>query len=137
MRTLLLLLLLTGMFLILPAHADIAEPPHIYVEGYASQSSYVPGDEAVFHISTGAPVFAAVIERVGLTRKKVWEKKDLPGRHNPVPDDASANGCHWPESFRVKIGADWPTGYYEMTLQAQDRGGRWSRRGTRTAQGSL
>src|SRR6187455_1419313 len=60
MRTLLLPLLI-GMFLILPAHADIAEPPPIYVEGYASQSSYAPGDEAVFHISTGAPVFAAVI----------------------------------------------------------------------------
>jgi hypothetical protein len=117
--------------------ADIAEPPPIYVEGYASQSSYVQGEEAVFHISTGASTFAATIERVGQARKKVWEKKDLAGRHNPVPDDASANGCHWPESFRVKIGSDWPTGYYQMTLLAQDNGGKWTRRGTRTAQGSL
>ena len=132
-----LLLFFAGMSLALPASADIAEPPPIYVEGYASQSSYLPGDEAVFHISTGAPAFAAVIERVGLDRKKVWEKKGMPGRHNPVPDDASANGCHWPESFRVKIGSDWPTGYYQMSLQAQDNGGQWTRRGTRTAQGSL
>ncbi len=117
--------------------ADIAEPLPIYVEGYAGQSSYVQGEEAVLHISTGAPRFSAVIERVGSERKKVWEKQDIPGKHYAVPDDASANGCHWPETLRVKIGEDWPTGYYQMTLSAQDNGGQWTRRGARTAKGSL
>lgn len=119
------------------AVADIADPPSLYVEGYASRSSYAQGEEAVFHISTSAPVFSATIERAGQARTKVWEKADLAGRHHPVPDDAAANGCRWPESFRVKIGADWPSGYYEMTLKAQDRGGLWTRRGARTAAGSL
>ena len=120
-----------------PAGADIAEPPSLYIEGYPSRSSYAQGEEAIFHISTSAPVFSATIERVGQARTKVWEKADLAGRHHPVPDDAAANGCRWPESCRVKIGADWPSGYYEMTLKAQDRGGQWTRRGARTAAGSL
>jgi hypothetical protein len=135
MRT--FLLLCTCLLLAIPASADIAEPPPLYVEGYASQTSYVQGDEAVFHISTSAPVFSATIERVGSQRKKVWEKKDIPGLHSPVPDDAASNGCHWPETIRLKVGADWETGYYQMSLQAQDHGGKWTRRGARTAQGSL
>lgn len=125
--------LLTQIF----TRADIAEPPPLYVEGYASQSSYVQGEEAVFHIACGAPAFTAVIERVSAERKKVWEKKDLVGQSQPVPDDAAANGCRWPESFRVPIGKDWPTGYYEVTMRAQDRGGKWTRRGERTAQGTV
>ena len=133
----LLLPLLVGFIFAAASRADIAEPPPLYVEGYGNQTSYAPGDEAVFHISTGASTFSATIERVGLERKQVWEKKDLAGRHSPVPDDASANGCHWPETFRLKIGNDWPTGYYQMTLQAKDTGGQWTRRGARTAQGSL
>lgn len=120
-----------------PLLADIADPPAIHVEGYTSKSSYTQGEEAVFHVSASTPIFAAVIERIGAERKKVWEKADLAGRHHPVPDDAAAFGCRWPESFRVKIGEDWPSGYYQMTLSAQDRGGQWSRRGTRTAQGTL
>ena len=123
--------------LVSTALADIADPPSLYVEGYASRSSYAQGEEAVFHISTSAPMFSATIERVGQARTKVWEKADLAGRHHAVPDDAAANGCRWPESLRVKIGADWPSGYYEMTLKAQDRGGLWTRRGARTAAGTL
>jgi len=64
-------------------------------------------------------------------------KKDIPGKHYPVPDDASANGCKRPESLRVPIGADWPSGYYEMTMKAEDRGGAWIRRGSRTVQNTL
>ncbi len=119
------------------AHADIADPPSIYIEGYSARSSYAQGEEAVFHIATSVPAFSAVIERVGAQRKKVWEKNDLAGRHSPVPDDAAANGCRWPESFRVPVAKDWPTGYYEMTIKAADGGGQSSRRGGRTAQSTL
>lgn len=121
----------------MPASADIAEPLSLYIEGYAARSSYTQGEEAVLHIATSAPVYAATIERVGAVRKKVWEKTGLAGRHHPVPDDAAAFGCRWPESLRVKIGDDWPSGYYEMSLKAQDNGGQFTRRGSRSASGSL
>lgn len=133
MRTLVIALALVPLL----ARADIAEPPAIYVEGYPNHSSYTQGEEAAFHISTTAATFDAVIERVGKERTKVLEKKTIPGKHSPVPDTAAADGCHWPESFRLTIGNDWPTGYYEMTLTARDNGGQWSRRGARTATSSL
>ncbi len=117
--------------------ADFAEPPALYIEGYADQCSYAPGDEAGIHVSTGAATFSATLERVGLKRQLVWQKKDLPGHHYAVPDDAASAGCRWPEAFRVPVGADWPTGYYEMTLKAEDKGGQWTRRGARTAQSTL
>lgn len=119
------------------AFADLAEPSALYIEGYADQCSYAQGGEAALHISTTASTFSAVIERVGKQRQVVWQQKDIPGKHYPVPDDASANGCKWPEALRVPIGADWPSGYYEMTMKAQDRGGAWIRRGTRSVQNTL
>jgi hypothetical protein len=132
-----LLLLLASLLAAAPLSAEIAEPVSLYVEGYPNRLSYAQGEEAVFHIATSAPKFSATIERVGATRRKVWEKADLAGVHRPVPDDAAAAGCRWPETFRVQIGADWPSGYYAVTLKVQDSGGPWTRRGTRTAQGSL
>lgn len=121
----------------LPLHAEVAEPPPLFVEGYSGQISYRQGEEAVFHISTSARTFSASIERAGLERHKVWEKADLKGARHPVPDDAAAAGCRWPEGFRVKIGEEWPSGYYVMTLKAQDSGGQWTHRGARTAQSTL
>ncbi len=128
MRFLLLFLLL--------AHARAENVSSLFIEGYAGQLSVAPGEAVTLHVSTSAPKFTAEIARVGAKTETVWTKKDLPGREQPVPDNASSQGCGWPETFRVEIPKDWRSGYYQVRLRAEDRGGVWTQRGTRTAESS-
>ncbi len=124
-------------FVAAPLTAQQPEPRPLFVEGYTDQLSYVPGDEVVFHLSTTAAKVSMTIERVGVSNEAVWEKKDIAGAEHPVPANASSHGCNWPESFRLKIPADWRTGYYHATLRVEDGGGEFVQRNTRTATGSL
>jgi hypothetical protein len=114
--------------------AQAADVPSLFVEGYADQLSVAPGDELAFHVSTSAPKFAVEVTRWGAQNQVVWSKKDLPGQEHAVPEDASAMGCRWPESFRLPIGVKWKSGYYTARFSAEDRGGKWSERGRRTAE---
>ncbi len=128
LRTLPLVLLLA------PAFA--ADAPNLFIEGYAGQLSVVPGEAVTFHVSTTAPKFSAEITRFGPKPEVVWTKNDLPGREQAVPEDASANGCRWAETFRVEIPKTWRSGYYSVRFRAEDRGGKYTQRGTRTAESS-
>jgi hypothetical protein len=121
-----------------PAFAQAADEPRpLFVEGYATQNSYQPGDEVAFHLSTSAPKFTVEIARVGAKRDVVWTGKDLPGLEHPVPENASSHGCGWPVAFKVPVGAGWRSGYYVATLRAEDRGGRFTQRGRRTAESEV
>ncbi len=106
----------------------------LFVEGYAGQLSYAPGDDVAFHVSTSAAKFSVEISRIGAKTNVVWTKLDLPGQEYSVPEDASAQGCRWPETFRVPIGKQWRSGYYVAKFRAEDLGGRWTQRGRRTAE---
>lgn len=107
----------------------------LFVEGYASRESYVPGEEVGFHVSTSASAYDVEIVRLGLSSEVVWQKTGLVGQRHPVPQKASAQGCHWPLSHRFEIPENWTSGYYEVILSVQDRGGAFSERGKRTAEG--
>ena len=116
-------------------HAFAADDgPPLFIEGYAGQLSVAPGEELAFHVSTSAPKFAVEIIRWGAQNQIVWSKKDLPGQTHVVPEDASAMGCRWPETFRAPIGKNWKSGYYTARLLIEDRGGKWTQRGKRTAE---
>jgi len=106
-----------------------------YIEGYAGDISVVAGDEVAFHVSSSSPKFSVEITRLGAKPQVVFSKKDLPGQLHPVPEDASANGCHWPETFRVPVDPKWKTGYYTAKFRIADSGGKWTQRGRRTAEG--
>ena len=132
MRSPTLLLALLVLTLTFSRAADDA--PSLFVEGYAGQLSYAPGEEADLHVSTSAAKFSVEIARVGAKTEIVWSRKDLPGATYPVPDDASANGCRWPDTVRVPISKEWRSGYYSVKLQVEDNGGRWVQRNRRTAE---
>lgn len=112
-----------------------AAPAALYVEGYAGAVSVAQGQPVGLHVSVGAAaVFDVEVARLGAERVVVWGQKNVPGAEQPVPEDASANGCGWPETLKVPVGADWRPGYYEVTLKAADAGGKWTGRGRRTAE---
>lgn len=109
----------------------------IFIEGYAGRQSYAPGDEVTFHVSTTVPAFSARIARWGASMDWVWTNATpIPGKEYPVPEDASSHGCRWPEAFRIRIPADWKSGYYHVLLRAEDGGGKFTGRGRRTAESS-
>ena len=126
-------LLLCSLLLSLHTFAD--DGPPLFIEGYAGNLSIAPGEELAFHVSTSAPKFAVEIVRWGAKNEIVWSKKDLPGLAHPVPEDAAAMGCRWPESLRVPVGKEWKSGYYTARFSIEDRGGKWTHRGRRTAEG--
>src|SRR5690606_32712056 len=80
---------------------------------------------------------SVVIERVGATVEKVWEKADVKAAAHPIPDRASSHGCGWPEAVRFKIPPGRKSGYYRATLSVSDSGGAFVHRNQRTARGSL
>ncbi|HCN31308.1 MAG TPA: hypothetical protein DIT64_21880 [Verrucomicrobiales bacterium] len=118
----------------LPAQSDT--PRSLFVEGYAKQVSYAPGDELTLHVSTSAPEFTVEIIRLGAERKPVWSRERIKGQEHAVPEDASSHGCRWPVALTLKIPADWQSGYYHVALRVRDGGGKFVQRNTRTAEGS-
>ena len=121
-----------SLLLVVPAlHA--ADPIPLFIEGYAGQRSVAQGEELGVHVSTTASKYHVEVARLGAAREVVWEANAVPGQAHPVPEDASANGCRWPESVRVPVGAGWKSGFYEIVFRAEDAGGKWSHRGKRTA----
>ena len=122
-----------SLLLITPARAAEGVPS-LFVEGYAGHLSYAPGEDVTFHVSTSAAKFSVEISRLGAQTNVVWTKRDMAGKEHPVPEDASAQGCRWPEAFRVPIPGEWRSGYYVVKFRAEDAGGRWTQRGRRTAE---
>src|SRR5688572_1660128 len=82
-------------------------PPSLFIEGYANQTSYAPGEEVVLHVSTSAPNYALNIARIGADTKETLAKTNIRGALHPIPENASSHGSAWPESFRFKIPDDW------------------------------
>jgi len=118
------------------ASASAEETPTLFVEGYASRTSVLPGEEIGFHISTSAKEYSLQISRMGAEQEIVWEKSGLIAAQHPVPENASSHGCGWPEAIRIPVAADWQSGYYHVLLSVKDRGGQYSERNQRSAEGS-
>lgn len=100
------------------------ESPRAIVEGYADQLSYKPGETVKVSVSCKAETYSLEIARVGIERKVVWTKSDLPGKEHPIPDNASSHGCRWPVSTSLSIPDDWKSGYYAGKLTAKLKDGK-------------
>lgn len=91
-----------------------------WVWGYSDRLSAKPGEEVAFHLSaTGGPC-SVEIARLGRERQVVWRKEAVPVERHGVPEAPHIAGCGWPETFRVNVGADWPSGYYEVLFTGTD-----------------
>jgi len=125
-----------AMFLLAAGLNAADEPQPLFVEGYASQVSYAPGEELTLHVSTSAENFAVEITRVGAKREVVWSSPATAGREHPIPENASSHGCRWPVALRLPLPSDWRSGYYHVALRVRDGGGKFIQRNSRTAEGS-
>ena len=114
-----------------------AEVKPLFIEGYAGNVSYAAGDEVSFHVSTSATEFALEVSRIGGTNVTVFKTNKIVGAEHPIPENASSHGCNWPAAFRMRVPKEWTSGYYEVRLRAEDRGGNYTHRGRRTAESDL
>lgn len=74
-----------------------------------------PGDEVAVHAR--GPMGAARVEvaRVGAHRR-VLDALDARLAPQDLPDDADANGCHWPVVARWRVPDDAASGYHEVVV---------------------
>lgn len=92
------------------------------VEGYTDRQSYLAGDTVHVHCSSRTVTFSAEVARVGRRRVVVWQRQGISASEHSAPENASAAGCGWPVAFSIEID-DWPSGYYEIRLLAEDQSG--------------
>lgn len=88
------------------------------IEGYAQHPSVAAGDVVQLCTSTRSTRFDVVVERWGAERTPVWSRDAVLGRRQATPDDADAAGCGWEPTIEIVTGADWPSGFYLVTLTA-------------------
>ena len=99
--------------------ADQMPQKGLYVAGYTNLTSYAPGEEVAFHLSSNADKVALKISRLGPTAEVVFEKADVVVAEHAIPDRASSHGCNWPAATKVKIAEEWRSGYYQVQLTVQ------------------
>lgn len=88
------------------------------LEGYADATSYRPGDTARFFISNRSPTTAVYVDvlRVGAMDQRVMEPWPIKAGPLSASDDASQNGCRWPEALELQIPFSWKSGVYFLRL---------------------
>jgi hypothetical protein len=90
------------------------------VEGYMLAPSVVAGEMAQLCASTASPRFDVEVHRWGATRQLVWSATGVAGRQQPTAHDADAAGCGWEPALEIPTGADWPSGFYLVTMTVAD-----------------
>ena len=89
-----------------------------FIEGYPNRISVAQGEELAFHVSSDAKEFALEITREGPQPKVMASIPSLKSTLCPVPENAWANGCNWPEAHRFTIPREWPSGVYRARMTA-------------------
>ena len=92
--------------------------------GYTDALAYPPGATVHLHVSSTAPSCEVSIVRDGADASAVVLTRRLTGTPwQDTPDQCSVAGCGWNPSLEFRVGEDWPSGAYRVTLTAQARDG--------------
>lgn len=90
---------------------------------YSDRFSYRPGETVRLQVSSTAPTVALEIIRDGGTESRVFTQTGIAARWQDTPEQCSVEGCGWETTFEFRIGDDWPSGGYHLTLTADGRDG--------------
>lgn len=89
------------------------------VEGYCGAQSYEPGQRIEVHCSGRAPSLTATVTLVRADRTVMWSQSGIAVADHGVVDGAWAVGCDWPVGFFIDTDHGWPSGFYEVRLEAE------------------
>ena len=88
---------------------------------YTDRWSARPGEAVVLHASSAHGPCQLEVARIGAERRiALSERIDL-GEH-PRPERPDRDGCGWPAAYEIRVGRDWPSGYYLITLTDSEGG---------------
>jgi hypothetical protein len=90
---------------------------------YTDRISYPPGAIVHLAVSSSAGRCRLTVARDGAQLSPVLERDIDGARLQDTPDQCSVTGCGWEPSLEFKVGDDWPSGAYRITLTASGRGG--------------
>lgn len=83
---------------------------------YTDRLSAYPGERVAVHASADKGPCTLVVARVGREVVEVLRREGVAVGNHPVPPHADRDGCAWPVACDFAIGADWPSGYYDVLL---------------------
>lgn len=83
---------------------------------YTDGLSYAPGETVTVHAIATAPEIEIAVQRRSLYPETVLRLRAATTWAG-TPEDASVNGCGWPDVVSFEIGSDWPSGAYRITTR--------------------
>ena len=95
---------------------------------YTDATSYAPGETVTFFVSSPVESVACTVSRVGAAEVGVHEQSGIRAGHHEIPEHAYRDGCAWPDTFALTVGADWPSGYSPHPRGARPWRARFPRR---------
>jgi hypothetical protein len=75
-----------------------------------------PGETFSLHASSSHHACRLEIARIG-AMPRVMLTRDASIAEHAVPPHADRDGCGWPAVAEIRVGADWPSGYYDILLE--------------------
>jgi len=90
---------------------------------YTDRFSYRPADVVELFVSSTARTFGIEIVRDGGVEIPVFKRSGLAATWQDTPDQCSVEGCGWQPSLSFRVGDDWRSGGYRVTLEAEGRDG--------------
>ncbi|HXY98301.1 MAG TPA: N,N-dimethylformamidase beta subunit family domain-containing protein [Steroidobacteraceae bacterium] len=85
---------------------------------YTDSIAYPPGAAVRLYVCSTAQSCRLDITRDGATALPVLEREVRGMRWQETPDQCSVSGCGWAPSLEFRVGEDWPSGAYRITLTA-------------------
>jgi hypothetical protein len=90
---------------------------------YTDAFAYPPGATVRLQVSSSAASYELSILRDGARATPVLTRRVSGARWQDTPEQCSVRGCGWEPSLEFRIGDDWPSGAYRVTLTAEGRDG--------------
>ena len=84
---------------------------------YTDRLSYAAGETIVLLGISTAPLVDIEVRSEALHRKLMLERRLVTSVWTETDTTASVTGCDWPVIAELKIGADWPSGAYRVTIR--------------------
>lgn len=90
---------------------------------YTDALSYAPGAIVRLCVSATSASARLAILRDGAVGTPVLEREIRGLRWQDTPDQCSVLGCRWASAVEFRVGEEWPSGPYRITLIAEGRDG--------------
>ena len=90
---------------------------------YTDALAYSPGATVRLYVSSTAPSCELSVLRDGASAAPVLARNVEGLRWQDTPEQCSVVGCGWEPSVEFRVGDEWPSGAYRVTLTAEGRDG--------------